>query len=52
MTDQYRLIYNLYADENLHVSLIDRDGYYIDGYYWPDIIVPQTAEDNGESENT
>ncbi len=38
MTDQYRLIYNLYADESLNVTLVDTDGYYIAGMEWPDII--------------
>ena len=45
MTDQYRLIYNLYADEQLRVTLVDTDGYYIDGYYWPDIVSPAPPEE-------
>ena len=37
-TDKYHLIYNLYADPTLTVTLIDRDGYYEENSSWPEVL--------------
>lgn len=52
MTDQYRLIYNLYADESLQVTVVDRDGYYIEDTWWPEVVTPDDGASEDDEEDT